>query len=149
MERRAPVDARLPHFSTRDLARDADVASSHDERTRRERTARSPDGAPARARDARARRDDRRETRHLFRDTARDANMSTTAARRKKSAAAAAEETMCVRGGMSRSRATIRRRRRARMRGETTFMRFRDSERRIDAIESARATDEDERRSIA
>jgi len=59
-------------------------------------------------RDARARRDDRRETRHLFRDTARDANMSTTAARRKKSAAAAAEETMCVRGGMSRSRATIR-----------------------------------------
>ena len=41
------------------------------------------------------------------------------------------------------------RRRRARMRGETTFMRFRDSERRIDASESARATDEDERRSIA
>ena len=41
------------------------------------------------------------------------------------------------------------RRRRARMRRETTFMRFRDSERRIDAIESARATDEDERRPIA
>jgi hypothetical protein len=98
---------RAPHFSTRDLARDADLASSHAS----ERDANAPPDRPTarrRARDARAGRDDRRETRHLFRDTARDANMSTTAARRKKSAAAAAEETMCVRGGMSRSRATIR-----------------------------------------